>query len=440
MIVVYCLVRVKSITLQNFRNHRSTTLSLSPGINVLVGDNAQGKTNLLEAVYLTCVGRGFRTPRDRELIKFGEKVTRVKTVAQKKFGDVSVEVTIASSNSAGGVTSPGPPASLSGGALSSTAEGAGGATPPAKNSSKKQIKINGIPIAKMGELMGTVTCVFFSPDELKLIKEAPSDRRRFMDIDISQMDKVYFYNLLRYNKILQQRNALLKTISARSVDMSKSGFAIGQSADELKGLDIWDEQLAAVGDLIIKRRMEFCEHLKGYVSDVHKALAPGECIKIFYSGIEGIVENVPRGTSGIQPESQTCDRVGLLPCVDMLSLLRNVREKDLRLRTTTVGPHRDDLVIIINGKDVRSFASQGQQRTAALSLKIAELKIFEEVTGEKPILLLDDVLSELDSVRQQRLLEAIKGYQSIISTTKPVVGDGIKFFYIHDGGLRDFSK
>jgi len=362
---------IKSIALQNFRNHKSTVLKLSHGINVLVGDNAQGKTNLLEAIFLTCVGRGFRSPRDREMIKFDASVTRVKTVAAKKFGDISVEVTI------------------------SSVQGKAG----------KQIKINDIPIAKMGELMGSVTCVFFSPDELRLVKEAPADRRRFMDIGISQIDKVYFYNLLRYGKILQQRNALLKTMSPRY--------------DELRALDIWDEQLAKVGGDIIERRIVFCEELKKAVIDVHESLAPGEDIEITYEGIAKIAKIVPRGTIGTA----------------LLDSLRTVRDKDMRLKTTTVGPHRDDLAITVNGKDVRLFASQGQQRTAALSLKLAELKIFESMTGEKPVLLLDDVFSELDLGRQTRLLDAIKDCQCIITATKFAPCDGVKIFKIRDGGL-----
>ena len=359
------------MALQNFRNHKVSVLNLSPGINVLVGDNAQGKTNLLEAIFLTCVGRGFRSPRDREMIKFNENLARVRTSAVKKFGSISVEVTI------------------------STVPGKVG----------KQIKINSIPIAKMGELMGSVTCVFFSPDELRLIKEAPSDRRRFMDIDISQMDKVYFYNLLRYNKILQQRNALLKTM--------------GCSADELRALDIWDEQLAKIGGEIIKRRIVFCEELKNVVIGVHEQLAPGEGIGVFYESVAGCSQIVPRGTI----------------CEVLIEALRAARERDMRQKTTTVGPHRDDLAISVNGRDVRSFASQGQQRTVALSLKLAELKIFENVTGEKPVLLLDDVFSELDSARQERLLDVIKDCQCIITATKFEPSGSVKIFNVRGGAL-----
>ena len=337
---------IKSVELQNFRNHTRTKIELGAGVNVLVGDNAQGKTNLLEAIYMTCVGRGFRSPRDREIIRFGQDFAKVNTITDKKFGRISVEITI------------------------STAPGKSG----------KQIKINDIPIAKMGELMGSVTCVFFNPDELKLVKESPADRRRFMDIGISQMDKVYFYNLLRYNKILKQRNAMLKSMRA--------------TPDELRALEIWDDQLAKYGTEIIKRRKQFCEELRSHVIGVHGDLAPTEKLSLEY---ETFAE--------------------MFHVEHFVNALRTARDKDLHLRTTTIGPHRDDIAMVLDGRDVRSFASQGQQRTVALSMKIAELKIFECVTGEKPILLLDDVLSELDENRQSKLFELIKGWQSVITTT-----------------------
>jgi len=357
-------MQIKSVTLQNFRNHERTRLDLNEGINVLVGDNAQGKTNLLEAIYMTCVGRGFKSPRDREVIRFGQDFAKVKTTAIKKFGKIDVEIII------------------------STAPGKSG----------KQIKINEIPISKMGELMGTVTCVFFNPDELKLVKESPADRRRFMDIDISQMDKIYFYNLLRYNKVLKQRNALLKSFT--------------RTPDELRALDIWDEQLATYAEQIVKRRVLFCEELKPHAISTHKSLAPSEDLSISYEG-----SNCSTWNKGF------------------LGQLKAVRDKDLNLRTTTIGPHRDDILLLLNGRDVRSFASQGQQRSVALSLKIAELKVFEQVTGEKPILLLDDVLSELDETRQEKLLSIIGGWQSVVTATSfdhPNL-KGCKVFKIHEG-------
>jgi DNA replication and repair protein RecF len=356
-------VYIKSLALQNFRNHKDTFLKLSQGINVIIGDNAQGKTNLLEAIYLTCVGRGFRSPKDRDLIKFDEDIMRVKTTVSKNYGDTSIEIVLSSVSGRSG----------------------------------KQIKIDEIPIRRIGELIGNITCIFFNPDELKLIKEAPADRRRFMDIDISQIDKIYFYNLLKYNKILQQRNALLKIIASAPQN---------NSVTNNKMLDVWDEQIATVASEITARRATFINMLRPLVSAVHKTLASQENIDIIYNNIDNI-----------------------------LMKFKESREKDIRLKTTTIGPHRDDLTITINGKNIHSFASQGQQRTAALSIKLAELKVFENTTGEKPILLLDDVLSELDTSRQEKLLNAITGYQSIITAATFNSDINLQLFKIQNGKL-----
>ena len=357
---------IKSLHVQNFRNHGDTRLVLSPGINVLVGDNAQGKTNLLEAIYLSCVGRGWRTNRDRDMIKFDAEVARVQTTTSKKFGDVDIQITLSRQN-------------------------------------KKAIKINDIPIQKMGELMGMVNCVFFSPDELRLVKEAPADRRRFMDIDISQIDKSYFYALMRYNKILAQRNSLLKS----------------HTEDIPRGLDIWDIELAKVGEVIIQKRINFLQRLKDAVTRTHGHLTDGkEAISLSYESSVFEASSLTQSPSKRQPNPpMNTLHFGDKEENELLKRLQSAREKDMRLRTTTVGPHRDDICITINGKDVRHFASQGQQRTVALSIKLAELEIFSELTGEMPILLLDDVLSELDSNRQAKLLQSIKNCQSIITAT-----------------------
>ncbi|MCL2586752.1 MAG: DNA replication/repair protein RecF [Firmicutes bacterium] len=330
-------MHIKSLSVQNFRNHNDTTVELSPGVNVFVGQNAQGKTNLLEAIFLSCVGRGWRSPRDRDMINFDANDARVKAVAVKSYGEVEVEMILS-------------------------------------RLAKKSININGIPVQKMGELMGQINCIFFSPDELRLVKEAPADRRRFLDIDISQIDKSYFYSLLRYNKILAQRNSLLKS----------------SSEDIGRGLDIWDSELVREGEKIVARRREFLKALSPAVIEVHNVLT---------GGMEEVRLEYETAKSPLQESLQAA------------------REKDMRLKTTTVGPHRDDIKIVLDGKDARLFASQGQQRTIALSLKLAELKVFERLTGERPILLLDDVLSELDESRQARLLEIIQETQAIVTTT-----------------------
>lgn len=374
---------IQRVELINFRNHKNTVLELSPGVNVLVGENAQGKTNLLEAVFLTCVGRGWRTNKDKEMIDFAADAARVKTTVKRRFGPVAVEINLS-------------------------------------RATKKTIKINGVPVQRMGELMGQVNCVFFSPDELRLVKDAPADRRRFLDIDISQIDKGYFYALLKYNKILLQRNALLKT----------------HGEDVESGLDIWDMQLAKVGALIVSRRIKFISELSKSVAKVHEYLTSGcEQIELGYDSITippDVISNVATA------QLKTVDAVVLsqVECL-LLEQIKVARGRDLRLKTTTLGPHRDDLRITIDGRDVRNFASQGQQRTVALSLKLAELEIFREATGEMPILLLDDVLSELDSRRQARLVKVLSKCQSIITAvdfavTAPL---GVRVFNIKHGSV-----
>ena len=341
---------IKSLSVQNFRNHKSSSVTLDPNVNIFIGENAQGKTNLLEAIFLTCVGRGWRSPRDKDMIMFEKDSAHVKAIATKQYGDVEVDIRLS-------------------------------------RGARKSININGIPVQKMGELMGQINCVFFSPDELRLVKEAPADRRRFLDIDISQIDKNYFYSLMRYNKTLAQRNMLLKS----------------NTEDIGRGLDIWDIELAREGAKIIQRRQEFLQLLSPVVIEVHRFLTEGkEDISIEYE------------SSGLEFN----------------------REKDMRLRTTTVGPHRDDIKILLDEKDVRLFASQGQQRTVALSLKLAELAIFERLTGERPVLLLDDVLSELDAGRQARLLDLIKDGQAIVTATdKGGIADSMKIIKIENGKI-----
>lgn len=347
----HILMRITELTVDNFRNHTHTTLQLAAGVNVLVGPNGQGKTNLLEAIYLSCVGRGWRTSRDNEMVQFGKERALVQVTALKKFGTVNIAIQLGTGL-------------------------------------KKSIAINQVPIAKVAELMGQINCIFFSPDELKLVKEAPADRRRFINIDLSQIDKSYFYALARYNKILQQRNAYLK------------------DNQDPRELAIWDDQLIQQGNIIIAKRQAFIQQLTPYVADKHKILTGGkEKITLTYE-----------------------------TCANFAQELAAARERDLRLRTTTVGPHRDDLAIMINGQDVRVFGSQGQQRTVALSIKLAELDLFTTLTGERPILLLDDVFSELDSSRRARLLIAIADTQTIITATDvPTSG---KIFTVNNGTVK----
>lgn len=335
---------VKTAELTDYRNYAQLRVDFFGGINVLCGDNAQGKTNLLEAVYLCSVGRSPRTPRDKELIRKGCERGRIKLTQEDRGGDNSVEILL-------------------------------------DRVENKRVAINGMPITRMGELMGVVAAVYFSPDEMRIIKDAPGDRRRFMDIALCRMSKAYFYLLGRYNKILSQRNRLLKS---------------GRATDDV--LDVWDAQLAAEGAKIAKTRRGYVERLSRFASEAHEYLSDGkESLRLEYEGFEG--NDTAEAEKSFAAE-----------------LLRN-RERDKQLCFTSCGVQKDDIAVKIGDTDVRAYGSQGQQRTAALSLKLSEMELHYAQSGEYPVLLLDDVLSELDPYRQRKLIERSKKYQTVITCT-----------------------
>lgn len=339
-------MKATKIELKNYRNYSSATLSLKDGLNVLMGKNAQGKTNLLESIFLCSIGKSIRTSKDKDLIKWGEEMAKVTLWFNKNNVNKKIEFFIF------------------------------------KNQSKA-IKINGITIHRMGELMGEFNSVYFSPDELRLVKSSPDERRRYMDISLSQYDKRYFYALNKYNKILAQRNKLLKTG--------------GKDISETVG--IWNESLAKCGAYIINQRIAFVDKINVFAKNVHSYLTDNqENLEISYAGVMGKdIESIEK---------------------KLLSGLEESLEKDLNLGFTTVGPHRDDLKIISNNIDIRYFGSQGQQRTCALSLKLAELDFFNETFSTYPVLLLDDVLSELDKNRKEKLLKYVSKFQTILTTTE----------------------
>ncbi len=333
---------ISSIEVADFRNYVRQTITLNDGINFVVGNNAQGKTNLLEAIYLCSVGKSDRTPRDKELIRFGSSKALIRLIANKEYETSKVEISLFAD-------------------------------------APKRISINGMPISRMGELMGVVNTVFFSPDVMRIVKEAPSDRRRFMDIALCQMSRTYFYLLTRYNRTLMQRNRLLK-----------SGVV-----DD--ALDVWDMQLVESGARIIKTRRGFIDSLNGVIGSVHQYLSGGrESLHLSYEAIEG----------------DSVEAVGAA----MKKRLIEDRDKDRLRGYTHSGPHKDDISFMVGDMDLRTFGSQGQQRTASLSLKIAEAELVAR-RGEKPVLLLDDVLNELDLERRKRLIERVASYQTIITCT-----------------------
>lgn len=332
---------VKSLDLKNFRNYESLSLVFDPGINIFYGDNAQGKTNILEAICVAGTTKSHRGTRDRDLIRMGEEESHLRMVIDRRGNDYRIDIHL-------------------------------------KKNRAKGAAINGLPIKKAAELYGIVSLVFFSPEDLGIIKSGPAGRRKFLDQVLCGVDRVYMADLVRYGKILSQRNALLH----------EAAYNEGRLAE----LDIWDHELVEVGGRIIRRRADFTEHFSEIAAGKHLVLTDGEeSLTVSYEPSAGEAELAARTAKN--------------------------RGADLKTKETHAGPHRDDLCIRANGMDLRIYGSQGQQRSAALSMKMAEIDCIEEMRGEKPILLLDDVLSELDTHRQNALLGGIKSTQTMITCT-----------------------
>lgn len=335
---------VSSLSLTNFRNYERERIEFSPNTNVIYGDNAQGKTNILEAVYLFSQGKSHRSRTDRELIAFGSDFAKLSLEFHDSERDYK------------------------------------GAIQLLKNG-KKSIKINGVAIQRLSKLMNYLNVVMFSPEDLTLVKGAPSARRRFMDAAVSQLYPGYLTSLIDYHKALNQKNSLLKTLKYK-----------GAKSDSM--LSVWNEGLAGEAEKIIRYRSEFVEKVNEYASAVQKEIS-GEDLEIRYS----------RGTKS------AADKDSIYEYFE-----RNQR-REIDLASAQVGIQRDDLAVTVGGKEARLFSSQGQQRTAALSMKIAEAEYIMGVKNEYPVLLLDDIMSELDSHRREYLAERIRGKQVLITST-----------------------
>lgn len=341
-------MKATKIRLQNFRNYARAELLPDARMTVLTGQNAQGKTNVLEALHLCCLGRSHRTPHDRDLIRWGEGTAFVGVEVSHLDGTHDVSVTLSR-----------------------------------EDRRREIVRVGGTQVARIGELMGHVNGVLFAPEDLSIVKDGPSERRRFIDMELSQLRPAYFYALQRYVRALNQRNNLLREIQRRP---SAQGT-----------LDAWDEQLSLAGAEVIRHRREYVEKLKKAAGECHRAIAGGvEALEVTYM-------------TQVKEESDLVQA--------MMARLKAARPEDVRRATTTVGPHRDDLKLSISGKEVRVFGSQGQQRTVVLSLKLAELSVIEQERGETPILMLDDVMSELDPRRRQQLIERIDRVQTIVTCT-----------------------
>ncbi|AQP53890.1 DNA replication/repair protein RecF [Vagococcus penaei] len=344
---------LKQISLKNYRNYDELDLPFSKKLTIFLGENAQGKTNLLESIYVLALARSHRSTNDKELIGWGEEFARIEGTVEKKLGPVDLTMIISTKG--------------------------------------KKTKINGLEQPRLSDYIGQLNVILFAPEDLSLVKGAPQVRRKFLDMEIGQINPQYLHNLSIYQSVLKQRNQYLKKI------------AMSHTKDTIY-LDVLSEQLAQAGGYVLYHRLKFLNKLESWANTIHHKISYGkEVLTVQY---KTALEMSQGAESPKQLEAL------------LLAALKNNEERDLNQLTTSVGPHRDDLLFFINDKNVQTYGSQGQQRTTALSVKLAEIELINEEIGEYPILLLDDVLSELDDDRQIHLMEFIENkLQTFLTTT-----------------------
>ena len=353
---------ITEVSLQNFRNLAQLKIEPSEGINVIYGSNAQGKTNFLESLYFCAMGRSLRGKSDQQLIRFEEEESHIRMLVQRKQRYDRIDVHL-------------------------------------KKDEKKGVAVNGLPVRKLGDLFGTLYAVIFSPEDLSLVKDGPGERRRFLDMELCQLSKVYYYDLQQHYRILKQRNNLLKEIQKKP-QLQETLF-------------VWDDQLAKYGERIIAARKRFLIRLDEIAAEKLSQLTGGrDHLQTIYK---------PNCEEGMLAEK-----------------LRKNIDRDIYFGSTQSGPHKDDILFSIDGREVKVYGSQGQQRTTALAARLAEIDLIREETGEEPVLLLDDVFSELDENRQKFLLQSIEGLQAFVTCTG--IEDSVKkyiskdnLFYVENG-------
>lgn len=379
-------MEVTMVKLINFRNYDNLLVELNPKINIFVGNNAQGKTNLLESVFVSACGKSFRTSKDSNLININKDQSYIGVKISRKYSDRKIEIKL-------------------------------------DRNKLKRIKINGYEVEKTSDLFSCLNTVIFSPEDLKLIKEGPQIRRAFLDDEISRIKPVYRHDLHKYNKILYQRNNLIKSIRMKKVN-----------ADTL---EVWDNQLVEIGTKLIMTRLIFINKLSKISSKIHADITGGneELILSYNSSVDNNLANIDIFNNELQADIAE----------KFKEKLKNNVTRDIEKGNTSVGPHRDDLNVFINNVNIRQYGSQGQQRTAALSLKLAEVELIKNEIGEYPVLLLDDVLSELDINRRTLLISSFKNIQTIITTTDEVNFDEFdklekSIFNINNGCIEHYSK
>ncbi|MDR0899544.1 MAG: DNA replication/repair protein RecF [Lactobacillaceae bacterium] len=365
-------MEIKNIQLKNYRNYSVLNLDFSPHINIFVGENAQGKTNLLESIYLLSLAVSHRTNDAKRLVKWDEKISDVKASINRTTGSLLLEVLI-------------------------------------NKDGTKVAKVNNLTEKRLTNYVGNLNVVLFAPEDLDIVKGSPSVRRNFMDSEFGQMNKQYLFNLTNFRKVLKNRNAYLKEVEQIDLDY----------------LDVLNFQLADLGAKVIKQRFEFVAQLTDIANNIHGSIADSETLTIKYKTLRGIDEN-----STVQEISD-----------NYFDLLKKNLERDRFMKSTTTGPHHDDLIFFINDREVGIYASQGQQRTTALSLRLAEIELINRQTGQYPVLLLDDVFSELDSTRQTQLIKFIQDKVQTFITTPSLndiekrLIDDPKIFNVRNGEI-----
>lgn len=325
----------------NYRNYEALAVDFGPGTNLLFGDNGQGKTNLLEAVYVCATTASHRGRKEKEMIAFDKEEAHIRLWVEKRGVDTRLDFHISRDKG-------------------------------------KSAAVDGVPLGRVADILGHLHVVFFSPEDLQIIKRDPEERRRFLNLEMCQLSPAYTADLMEYKKLLHNRNIILKDIREKEAERSL--------------LNIYDEKLAEAGERIMAARGEFLAELEEIIHLVHYALTGGK-------------------------EELSLQYQSGAPTQQMAEKLFMCRDRDLALGSTSVGPHRDEIVFYINGRGLKQFGSQGQQRTAALALKLGEIEMVRRKTGESPVLLLDDVLSELDSGRQEKLLGSLEDMQTILTCT-----------------------
>lgn len=363
---------IEHLELSNYRNYEKLELTFSPGINVFIGENAQGKTNIMESLYVLSMAKSHRTSNDKELIRWESEYGKIKGDVHRKYGKLPLEIILSKKG--------------------------------------KKAKVNHLEQRRLSDYIGQLNVVMFAPEDLHLVKGSPQVRRRFIDMEIGQISPVYLHDLLMYQKLLKQRNHILKQ-------------HYGKQAINDVMFDVYTEQFIEAAVKIIRKRYQFMELLQKWAEPIHSGISRGlEQLQIRYQPI-----------SGLKPEWTPQEMASFLE-----QKLTEVRKREIERGVTLIGPHRDDLQFFVNGYDIQTYGSQGQQRTTALSLKLAEIELIKQEVGEAPVLLLDDVLSELDDYRQSHLLNTIHGSVQTFVTTTSV--EGIQHETIQNARLFEVVK